>query len=409
MDSHLLKKILAFELDAAGAQLPFTARLAREQGWTHAFAGRVVEEYKRFVALAMLAGHTVTPSEEIDQAWHLHMVYTKSYWHDLCRDTLGKELHHSPTTGGGDQSVKFHHLYEKTLQSYRELFHTEPPDDIWPSGADRFANAAAPRSRKFSVPGASGTDLTDPYEIAFLAGGAPRCSQVAVVKLIKSGAAEWKRSRILKQSSLVASGRAPADLNEIERAVHSSILAYGQKGMPLPNVSQIVAQNLSGVESRLAKLGLRPTSAESGKETFSIMLPMLFLVGVGIVKVVTGISRDKPVVFLCLMILATFVIGAILAGSVRKTTPAGRKVLTRMRDSGGGATDPADPLTTTLCGIGLLGITGLAHDPSIAGLDSVLKNEISQIGNPSSTGCSADGDSGCSSGCGGGCGGCGGD
>ncbi|MEK6230809.1 MAG: hypothetical protein N2A42_03075 [Luteolibacter sp.] len=33
-------------------------------------------EYKRFVALAMLAGHPVTPSEEVDQAWHLHLVYT---------------------------------------------------------------------------------------------------------------------------------------------------------------------------------------------------------------------------------------------------------------------------------------------------------------------------------------------
>jgi len=137
----LLAKILAFEPDDPGAQLPFTARLAREQGWTHVFAGRVVQEYKRFVALAMLAGHPVTPSEQVDQAWHLHMVYTKSYWHGLCRDVLGRELHHSPTTGGAEEDGKFADWYGKTLESYTRLFGNSPPRDIWPSTAERFATA----------------------------------------------------------------------------------------------------------------------------------------------------------------------------------------------------------------------------------------------------------------------------
>lgn len=143
--SDLLERILAIELDEPGAMLPFTSRLAREQGWTHVFAGRVVGEYKRFVALAMLAGHPVTPSEEVDQVWHLHMVYTKSYWHDLCRDVLGRDLHHTPTTGGGDEGMKFEGWYAKTLESYRRIFGLEPPVDIWPSVEDRFANAGAGR------------------------------------------------------------------------------------------------------------------------------------------------------------------------------------------------------------------------------------------------------------------------
>lgn len=144
-DKNLLARILAFEPDESGAQLPFTARLAREQGWTHVFAGRVVEEYKRFVALAMFAGHPVTPSEQVDQAWHLHMVYTRSYWHGLCRDVLGRDLHHGPTTGGAEEDGKFHDWYEKTLESYRRIFHSEPPRDIWPPAAERFAHAASGR------------------------------------------------------------------------------------------------------------------------------------------------------------------------------------------------------------------------------------------------------------------------
>jgi len=141
----LVEQILTFELDEPEAVLPFTSRLAWEQGWTHVFADRVISEYKRFIALAMVSGHPVTPSEEVDQAWHLHLVYTRSYWHDLCRDILGKELHHGPTKGGGEEGNKYHDWYSKTLESYRLIFESAPPSDIWPSPDDRFANAGAGR------------------------------------------------------------------------------------------------------------------------------------------------------------------------------------------------------------------------------------------------------------------------
>lgn len=141
----LLGRIEAFPLDEPGASLPFTSRLAREQGWTHAFAARVVGEYRRFLYLAMTAGHPVTPSEEVDQAWHLHLVYTKSYWHGLCRDVLGRDLHHEPTTGGAREGAKFVDWYAKTLESYQVVFGHPAPAEIWPDPARRFANAAAGR------------------------------------------------------------------------------------------------------------------------------------------------------------------------------------------------------------------------------------------------------------------------
>lgn len=140
---NLLERILAFRLDEPQAELPFTTRLSREQAWPHVFAGQVIEEYKRFIALAMLAGHPVTPSEEVDQAWHLHLVYTRSYWHDLCRDILNHDLHHGPTRGGQAEGKKFHDWYSQTLASYQRIFQHDPPSDIWPSPADRFVNAGS--------------------------------------------------------------------------------------------------------------------------------------------------------------------------------------------------------------------------------------------------------------------------
>jgi hypothetical protein len=98
-------------------------------------------EYRRFVFLAMEAGHPVTPSEQVDQAWHLHLLYTRSYWDDLCGQVLGRPLHHGPTQGGPAEGAKFHDWYRATLDSYERIFGRRPPADIWPEPAARFRHA----------------------------------------------------------------------------------------------------------------------------------------------------------------------------------------------------------------------------------------------------------------------------
>ena len=139
----LWQRIEAFEFDEPGTVLTFAHRLARENAWPLAFARRVLAEYRRFLFLAMVAGHPVTPSEEVDQAWHLHMVYTRSYWDELCANVLGRPLHHGPTKGGRDEDKKFHDWYLRTLDSYRRLFAQEPPSDVWPAPARRFGARTA--------------------------------------------------------------------------------------------------------------------------------------------------------------------------------------------------------------------------------------------------------------------------
>lgn len=78
----------ALDFNAADAVLPFSARLARDNGWSRAFAERAIEEYRKFCFLAVHAGHPVTPSDEVDQVWHLHLLYSRHYWDALCRDVL---------------------------------------------------------------------------------------------------------------------------------------------------------------------------------------------------------------------------------------------------------------------------------------------------------------------------------
>src|SRR5262245_1895624 len=117
----LFDQLMAFQIDEPTAQLTFARRLARENGWTLEFAQRVIVEYKKFLFLAVTAGHVVSPSEQVDQAWHLQLTYTRSYRNDLCPNSLGKPIHHNPTTGGTAELARFIDLYNQALHSYRQL------------------------------------------------------------------------------------------------------------------------------------------------------------------------------------------------------------------------------------------------------------------------------------------------
>src|SRR5262249_44352050 len=78
------------------------------------------------------------PSEQVDEAWHMHLTFTRSYWTELCGNVLQRPLHHEPTRGGSDEHLKHVALYEHTLALYRETFGSEPPPDIWPASSIRF-------------------------------------------------------------------------------------------------------------------------------------------------------------------------------------------------------------------------------------------------------------------------------
>lgn len=138
----LWMRISAFRLDDPASSLPYSKRLARENGWSRHFACRVIEEYKKFCYIAVTSGHSVTPSDAVDQAWHLHLLYTESYWDGFCAHVLGRPLHHSPTRGGLEESSKFHSWYEQTLRSYDQIF-GPPPRDIWPDVRVRFSPSAS--------------------------------------------------------------------------------------------------------------------------------------------------------------------------------------------------------------------------------------------------------------------------
>lgn len=139
-DDILWGKISELQLDESHGTLPFSKRLARENKWSPEYTDKVVNEYKKFIYLVATEKVELTPSDQVDQAWHLHLAYTCSYWHKLCRSILGFELHHLPTKGGLTEQERFKVQYQETLRQYRAAFCQEPDPDVWPSIEERFEN-----------------------------------------------------------------------------------------------------------------------------------------------------------------------------------------------------------------------------------------------------------------------------
>ena len=94
-DDPLWQRLRAYEIGPDDAAFTFAQRLARENRWSESYADEVIDEYRRFAYLAMTAGHEVTPSDQVDQAWHLHLTYTRDYWQRFCAEVLGGPLHES--------------------------------------------------------------------------------------------------------------------------------------------------------------------------------------------------------------------------------------------------------------------------------------------------------------------------
>jgi uncharacterized protein (TIGR04222 family) len=138
----LAERVESMQLDEPGAVDTFSRRLARENRWSPAFTARVIDEYRCFLVLLGSAQHPVTPSDAVDQAWHLHLLHSRHY-RQFCQQAFGRMAHHGPSRGGSSQRAKYEADYQRTLETYEQTFGREPPPDIWPPVAKRFDSGTA--------------------------------------------------------------------------------------------------------------------------------------------------------------------------------------------------------------------------------------------------------------------------
>ncbi len=92
---------------------------------------------RRLVRQGLSTPEPVTPSEEVDEVWHLHLTYSRDYWEVWCGLVLGRPLHHDPAGGGGAEQSRLHAQYAATLARY-EAYFGPSPEAYWPGTQRRF-------------------------------------------------------------------------------------------------------------------------------------------------------------------------------------------------------------------------------------------------------------------------------
>lgn len=153
-NAEAVRRVHAFVTGDEERPLAFAQRLMEHTGWPALHTLRVIEEYRRFLVVAAVGEHPVSPSKAVDEAWHLHLLFTRNYWLGLCAGVLGRALHHDPDTGREGQADLYRNWYRRTLETYAKVYGERPPSDIWP-GAERL---------DYSSPAAQSEPTTSPKQ-----------------------------------------------------------------------------------------------------------------------------------------------------------------------------------------------------------------------------------------------------
>ncbi len=129
-DPALWQRIAAHHMDAPTGTAPYSVKLAQAEGWDKAYTKQVIDEYKRFVYLTQISPDQVTPSEDIDRAWHMHLTFTRDYWEVFCAKVLGQPLHHEPCAGQEDMP-RYRAQFAATMTLYDREFGCPTNPQIW--------------------------------------------------------------------------------------------------------------------------------------------------------------------------------------------------------------------------------------------------------------------------------------
>lgn len=391
----LWRRVQAHAFEDPSVGLDFTRRLARTMAWPVETARTGIAEYRRFCFLAAISTTPVTPSEQVDEIWHLHLTYTRDYWNGWCGTALGKTLHHDPTAGGDYEQAKFRIQYAETLALYERYF--GPPDaTFWPGLRERFRPTARYRlvdcDKRLVLPRLSVMAARIPGLAVFLGliSGTPAAAAVTIPDVL-----DWQSGPFLElyglllvfgfalafvlRSILSETGQ-PVDSRNLStlqvaylgggmrRAADALVLDLATRGAlnrlngpgivisaerrDLPaslepfrslepgaysrfKLSRILAASPEAAAMR-DDLVSRNMCQDSRRQILSILstlAPVVPVLVLGVAKMVRGISHHRPIGFLVMLVLIATALLVRLLLSNTWITAEGGQALERLRDS----------------------------------------------------------------------------
>jgi hypothetical protein len=114
---------------------PILAKLCeptRGLGWEKSRALRATEQYRRWLWLnAVYGADHLSPSRDVDQVWHTHILDTRKYLEDCAAMFNGRFLHHNPYSGWESEAAESAHQsdYRRTAELYAKHFGDIPQDE----------------------------------------------------------------------------------------------------------------------------------------------------------------------------------------------------------------------------------------------------------------------------------------
>ena len=99
-------------------------KMAEKSMWSLKSAKAASEQYKRFLFLQYQYGkhYSLAPSQEMDEFWHQHILFTQQYQND-CQRIFGHYFHHSPTLKSASSTV--HATMHKNFETTQVLYYRE--------------------------------------------------------------------------------------------------------------------------------------------------------------------------------------------------------------------------------------------------------------------------------------------
>lgn len=251
----------------------------------------------------------------------------------------------------------------------------------------------------------------DAYEAAYLSGGAKLATETAIATLVRSNL--FQLSFVDNSLSAIA-GPPRFSSHPFERAVYS-IVESGEAST-VKSIRTKAAAAANKIAGRLKALGL---VINDEQKTRAQTLPVIIVVMVvlfGAIKILVGLSRNRPVGLLFVMCGLTALIAFLFYKSPPHRTTDGDRTLERLKRENAALESTAKSKPDRLAAgdvalaMALFGMTSLAFtDESWSALRRQLFPPASgSSGGSSCSSTSSCGSSGCGGGCGGGgCGGCG--
>lgn len=108
------------------------AFLVNRQGKNAAHVDLIAKEYSRYLGIIAAYPQDRFPvSEEVDEMWHTHILFTRDY-RRMSDAIRGEYINHDPILTEADRLALEPYYHKGTLVRYREIYGEAAPRWLWP-------------------------------------------------------------------------------------------------------------------------------------------------------------------------------------------------------------------------------------------------------------------------------------